>query len=68
MRTSMPGLQQVSRGEVCYVPKRGDLIWLTFQPQADHEQSGRRPALVVSPAAYNSMTSKSNSEPKLVVT
>ena len=36
-----------------YVPKRGDLIWLTFQPQAGHEQSGRRPALVVSPAAYN---------------
>ena len=39
---------------MCYVPKRGDLIWLTFQPQAGHEQSGRRPALVVSPAAYHS--------------
>jgi mRNA interferase MazF len=38
---------------VGYVPKRGDLIWLTFQLQAGHEQNGRRPALVVSPAAYN---------------
>ena len=37
-----------------HVPRRGDLVWLTFQLQAGHEQSGRRPALVVSPAAYNS--------------
>ena len=36
-----------------YVPERGDLVWLTFQPQVGHEQSGRRPAVVVSPAAYN---------------
>ena len=36
-----------------YVPERGDVIWLTFQPQAGHEQAGRRPALVLSPAAYN---------------
>ncbi|NLU41660.1 MAG: endoribonuclease MazF [Firmicutes bacterium] len=36
-----------------YIPERGDLIWLTFQPQAGHEQQGRRPAIVVSPAAYN---------------
>lgn len=36
-----------------YVPKRGDLIWLTFQPQAGHEQSGRRPAIVVSPTDYD---------------
>ena len=36
-----------------YVPDRGDLIWLTFDPQAGHEQAGRRPALVLSPAAYN---------------
>lgn len=32
---------------------RGDLVWLTFDPQAGREQAGRRPALVVSPAAYN---------------
>jgi mRNA interferase MazF len=36
-----------------YVPERGDVIWLTFTPQAGHEQAGRRPALVLSPAAYN---------------
>lgn len=36
-----------------YVPDRGDLVWLDFTPQAGHEQAGRRPALVLSPTAYN---------------
>ncbi len=36
-----------------YVPERGDLVWLTFNPQAGHEQAGRRPAVVLSPQAYN---------------
>lgn len=36
-----------------YVPARGDLVWLQFDPQSGHEQRGRRPALVVSPQAYN---------------
>jgi len=36
-----------------YVPDRGDIVWLTFDPQAGHEQAGRRPALVLSPKAYN---------------
>lgn len=36
-----------------YVPDAGDLVWLTFDPQAGHEQSGRRPALILSPRAYN---------------
>jgi len=36
-----------------YVPARGDLVWLDFDPQAGREQAGRRPALVISPAAYN---------------
>ncbi|MFU1793957.1 endoribonuclease MazF [Paenibacillus azoreducens] len=36
-----------------YVPDRGDLLWLQFNPQAGHEQAGKRPALVISPAAYN---------------
>ena len=36
-----------------FVPERGDVIWLTFDPQAGHEQAGRRPALVLSPSAYN---------------
>ena len=37
-------------------PDRGDLIWLTFDPQAGREQSGRRPAIVLSPIAYNIKT------------
>lgn len=36
-----------------YVPGRGDVVWITLQPQAGHEQAGRRPALVVSPLSYN---------------
>jgi len=36
-----------------YVPDRGDIIWITFNPQAGHEQAGRRPAVVLSPAIYN---------------
>jgi mRNA interferase MazF len=36
-----------------YVPARGDLVWLSFTPQAGHEQAGRRPAVVLSPSAYN---------------
>ena len=38
---------------VRYVPERGDIVWLTFNPQAGREQAGRRPALVLSPAPYN---------------
>ncbi|MFB5762000.1 endoribonuclease MazF [Paenibacillus medicaginis] len=36
-----------------YVPDRGDLVWLQFNPQAEHERAGKRPALVISPATYN---------------
>jgi mRNA interferase MazF len=36
-----------------YVPDSGDVVWLTFDPQAGHEQRGRRPALILSPRAYN---------------
>jgi mRNA interferase MazF len=36
-----------------FVPEAGDLVWLTFDPQAGHEQAGRRPALVLSAQAYN---------------
>ncbi len=39
---------------MAYIPERGDVIWLQFNPQAGHEQAGRRPALVLSPKAYNS--------------
>lgn len=40
-----------------YVPKRGDVVWLEFTPQAGHEQAGRRPAVVLSPQDYNGKTS-----------
>ena len=36
-----------------YIPGGGDAVWITLDPQAGHEQAGRRPALVLSPAAYN---------------
>lgn len=36
-----------------YVPDAGDLVWLTFDPQAGREQRGRRPALILSARAYN---------------
>ena len=36
-----------------YVPERGDIVRLDFDPQSGHEQKGRRPAVVLSPAAYN---------------
>ncbi len=39
-----------------YVPEAGDIVWLFFDPQAGHEQAGHRPALVLSPSAYNSKT------------
>jgi mRNA interferase MazF len=38
---------------MAYIPNRGDIVWITFNPQAGHEQAGRRPALVLSPSAYN---------------
>ena len=37
-----------------YTPNRGDIVWINFNPQAGHEQAGRRPALILSPASYNS--------------
>lgn len=36
-----------------YVPARGDIVWLTFDPQRGHEQMGTRPALTISPSLYN---------------
>ena len=39
-----------------FIPSRGDLVWLSFDPQAGHEQSGHRPALVLSPLEYNGLT------------
>jgi mRNA interferase MazF len=39
-----------------YIPSRGDIVWLNFDPQAGHEQKGKRPALVLSPQEYNKKT------------
>ena len=36
-----------------YVPRRGDAVWIDLNPKAGHEQAGRRPAVVLSPQAYN---------------
>ena len=45
------------RSAKTFVPNRGDIIWLNFNPQSGHEQAGKRPALVLSPALYNRKTS-----------
>jgi mRNA interferase MazF len=39
-----------------YVPDRGDFVWIDLNPRQGREQSGHRPALVVSPKAYNRKT------------
>lgn len=37
-----------------YIPDEGDIVWMNFTPHSGHEQAGRRPAVVLSPKAYNS--------------
>jgi mRNA interferase MazF len=39
-----------------FTPDSGEIIWIEFDPQAGREQAGRRPALVISEAAYNART------------
>ena len=39
-----------------YIPERGDIVWLNFNPQSGYEQSGKRPAIVISPKEYNEKT------------
>ena len=36
-----------------YIPRRGDIVWISFSPQAGREQAGRRPAMVASQSSYN---------------
>lgn len=43
----------MSGAKAKYVPDAGDIVWLEFNPRAGHERAGHRPALVLSPAAYN---------------
>jgi mRNA interferase MazF len=40
-----------------YVPDAGEIVWVSFTPQAGREQAGHRPALVLTPASYNGKTS-----------
>jgi mRNA interferase MazF len=40
-----------------YIPDRGDIVFLNFDPTRGHEQRGHRPALVLSPLSYNRKTS-----------
>lgn len=47
----------VEKQEKFYIPEQGDAVWVKFNPQAGHEQAGIRPALILSPAVYNSKTS-----------
>lgn len=63
----------VKRG---YVPDRGDIVWVTLNPQKGREQKGRRPALIISPKIYNEkaqlalmcpITSKSKNYPFEVI-
>ena len=46
----MPSPKKTARS---YAPRRGDIVWVSFNPQAGHEQAGQRPALVLSPEVYN---------------
>jgi len=39
-----------------HCPRQGDIVWLSFEPQAGHEQAGHRPALALSPESYNRKT------------
>lgn len=43
-------------GRGAYIPAKGDLVALTFDPQSGHEQKGRRPALVISNDLFNQRT------------
>jgi len=40
-------------GQKKYIPKRGDIVWTNFNPASGHEQMGKRPAIVLSPAPFN---------------
>jgi mRNA interferase MazF len=43
-------------GKIKYIPRRGDIVWIDFDPTKGHEQRGRRRAVVISPEKYNALT------------
>ena len=53
MKSKLGKALATKSGKRPYVPERGHVVWLTFDPQAGHEQAGRRPAVVLSPSNYN---------------
>lgn len=56
-KTACVAEERRSGTATAYVPERGDIIWLDFDPHAGREQAKRRPAVVLSPSAYNGRTS-----------
>jgi len=57
MVSNLRSWSETSAGSAPYVPDRGDIIWVSLDPQAGREQAGRRPALVLTPRDYNGKTS-----------
>lgn len=57
MRSGPDRALATKSGKAPYTPNRGDVVWLTFDPQAGHEQAGVRPAVVLSPRTYNERSS-----------
>lgn len=49
--------QLVKKSGSKYIPSRGDIIWLDFNPQKGREQAGHRPAITISPKQFNSLSS-----------
>ena len=58
MKSGIQAPQLEVRLSKMYTAKQGDIIWLDFDPQAGHEQKGRRPAVVVSNDVFNGFTQK----------
>ena len=56
MKAAPPATPHTTSPTERYVPDRGDVVWLEFDPQAGREQAGRRPAVILSPASYNRPT------------
>ena len=54
MKSTLALPQEMKPGKtMAYIPDSGDIVWIMFNPQTGHEQAGHRPALVLSPKAYN---------------
>jgi mRNA interferase MazF len=45
---------------MAYIPDSGDIVWITFNPQAGHEQAGHRPALILSTTSMGEVCNHNN--------